>query len=98
MNLKELENKTILLFGKSRSFSQEEFNDQMKFHGINVVKEYDDEVVLAVDGRMMTPYEQNASDELYESGKLKAIPIDALENLLACAIDEDTLLMSLKLS
>ncbi|MCD6173093.1 MAG: hypothetical protein J7J96_04780 [Sulfurimonas sp.] len=98
MNLDELSNKTILLFGRSRAFSSEEFNDQMKYHGIDVVKEYGDEVVLAVDGRMMTPYEQNASDELYESGKLKAIPIDALENLLACAIDEDTLLMSLKLS
>ena len=58
MNIKELENKTILLFGKSRAFSEEEFNDQLKFHKINLVNEYNDEVVLVIDGRMITPYEQ----------------------------------------
>ncbi len=98
MNLEELKNKSILLFGKSRAFSNEEFTDQMKYHDINIVKEYNEDIMLSIDGRMMTPYEQNTSDELYESGKVKSMPIDILENLLACEIDEDTLLMSLKLS
>jgi len=98
MNLKELENKSILLFGKSRAFSPEEFSSQMKFHKINVVKEFNEEVVLLVDGRMMTPYEQNASDELYEQKKAEACSVDVLEKELAKNIDEDTLLMSLKLS
>lgn len=98
MNLKKLQNKTILLFGKSRAFSEEEFNSQIKFHKITVVKEYSDEVVLIVDGRMMTPYEQNLSDALYEQKKAEFIAIDALEKELAKYIDSDTLLMSLKLS
>ena len=98
MNLNELKNKTILLFGKSRAFSQEEFYDQMKFHNISVVKEHCNEVVLSVDGKMMTPYEQNSSDELYEMGKISSISIDVLDKNLAKEIDEDTLLMSLKLS
>lgn len=98
MNIKELENKTILLFGKSRAFSEEEFNDQLKFHNINLVNEYNDEVVLIIDGRMITPYEQIKSDELYESKKAKSISIDVLEKALSKEIDEDTLLMSLKLS
>lgn len=69
MNLKELENKTILMFGKSRAFSDDEFMLQMKLHNIHVVKEYSDEVVLIVDGRMMTPYEDNESVKLYEQKK-----------------------------
>lgn len=98
MNLKELENRSILLFGKSRAFSPDEFLSQMKFHKISVVKEFSEDVVLIVDGRMMTPYEQNASDELYEQKKAQATSIDILEKELAKNIDENTLLMSLKLS
>ena len=98
MNLKELQNRSILLFGKSRAFSPDEFESQMKFHKIKTVKEFSDDVVLVVDGRMMTPGEQNASDELYEQKKATSISIDILEQELAKSIDEDTLLMSLKLS
>jgi len=98
MNLKELENKSILLFGKPRAFCDEEFLSQMKFHKIEIVKEFNDDVTLVVDGRMMTPFEQNASDELYEQKKTQSISIDVLEKELAKSIDEDTLLMSLKLS
>ncbi len=98
MNIKDLENKKILLFGKSRAFSADEFEAQMKFHKISVVNEYSDDVALMVDGKMMTPYEQNASDELYAQKKAELISIDLLEKELAEHIDADTLLMSLKLS
>ena len=98
MNLKDLENKSILLFGKSRAFSSEEFELQIQQHKINIVKEYDESVVLIVDGRMMTPYEQNSSEALYEENKAPFISVDELEKELALEIDEDTLLMSLKLS
>ena len=98
MNLKDLENKTLLLFGKSRAFSADEFAAQMRFHKISVVHEYSDAVVLMVDGKMMTPYEQNASDALYEQKKAPLVGIDLLEKELAEHLDADTLLMSLKLS
>lgn len=99
MNLDELKNKSILLFGQSRAFSAEEFNAQLKYHKINLVKEYSQEVTLVVDGKMMTPYEQNASDKLYEEKKdIIFIAIDALEKEIAQQIDADTLMMSLKLS
>ena len=98
MNLKELQNRSILLFGKSRSFSHDEFLSQMKFHKIEVVREFTDEVALMVDGRMMSPYEQNLSDKLYEKKVAPSISIDILEKELVESIDKDTLLMSLKLS
>ena len=98
MNLERLKNTTILLFGKSRAFSQEEFFSQLLHHSIVTVKKYEDGVEIAVEGRMMTPYEQNDSEALYEEKKVEFITIDVLETLLAKEIDSDTLLMSLKLS
>ena len=98
MNIKTLKNKSILVFGKSRAFSSDEFASQMLFHKITVVKEYNEDVVLMVDGRMMTPDEQIRSDRLYEEKKVKLLSMEKLEEELAKQIDADTLLMSLKLS
>lgn len=100
MNLKELHNRSVLLFGKSRAFSSDEFESQMKYHKINLLREYRDDIKIVVEGKMMTPYEQNASDELYEkySQSLEFISIDVFEKELAKYIDDNTLLMSLKLS
>jgi len=98
MNLKELENKTILLLGKSRAFIGEEFDALMKYNKITVVKKVQDDVTLVVEGRMLTPYEQNDMAEMYEAGGYEFISIDTLESVLAKEIDGDMLLMSLKLS
>jgi len=98
MNLKELKNQTILLLGKSRAFSEEEFSSQMSHHTINYTKEYSDTIRVIVEGRMMTPYEQNLVEELYEKGGYEFLDIDTLEKELAASIDDATLLMSLKLS
>ncbi|MCK9473681.1 hypothetical protein [Sulfurimonas sp.] len=100
MNLKELQNKKILLFGKSRAFSMDEFASQLKFHKIEITSELDENVALVVDAKMMTPYEQNRSDALYESHSrsVEFTSIDEVERELAKHIDANTLLMSLKLS
>lgn len=100
MNLEELKDKNILLFGKSRAFSMDEFASQIKFHKIGIAKSYDEDTALVVEGKMMTPYEQNASSSLYEQKKdtLEFISIDIFEKEIAKHIDANTLLMSLKLS
>jgi len=98
MNLDELKNKTILMLGKSRAFSSEEFLSQMKHHNIEIAKEFRDDITTVLEGRMMNPYEQNLSAELYETKKLEFVEIDLFEKHLAKTIDSDTLLMSLKLS
>ncbi|MBE0514748.1 MAG: hypothetical protein IBX42_07315 [Sulfurimonas sp.] len=100
MNLKELENRAILLFGKSRAFSMDEFTSQLKFHNIELSSEFSSDVMLVVDAKMMTPYEQNISEALYKehSQSVEFVSIDALERELAKYIDANTLLMSLKLS
>ncbi|MCK9454654.1 MAG: hypothetical protein WCY51_04600 [Sulfurimonas sp.] len=100
MNLKELKDRKILLFGKSRAFSMDELSSQLLFHKVKIAEEFSDEVALVVDGKMMTPYEQNRSEELYQqhSNRVEFATIDVLERELAKYIDANTLLMSLKLS
>ena len=95
----ELQNKKILLFGKSRAFDKEEFTYQIQECRSTLVEKYEEEVFFIVEGRLITPYEQNEFDRLYEAGlKEKFISIDEFEKLLIQNIDEDSLLMSLKLS
>jgi len=98
MNLDDLQDKTILFLGKNRAFSEDEFHSQLGFHKIKIVRELDDTVGYILEGRMMSPYEQNLSDELYALKKYEFLKIDAFEKLLADELDNDTLLMSLKLS
>ncbi len=98
MNLQDLQVKTLLMFGKPRAFSHEEFQSQIQHHKLHFVEEYHEDVDLLVEGRMMTPYEQNMSDDLYENKQIESINIDILEKILAASLEDDTLLMSLKLS
>jgi len=98
MNIQELQAKTVLFLGKTRAFSEDEFFAQVHFHKLSLVRELDENVDVVLEGRMMSPYEQNLSDELYERGGCDFIPIESFEKLLAQKIDADTLLMGLKLS
>ncbi len=98
MNLETLKNQTLLLLGKTRAFTHEEFVLQLEAHGIALTQEMTDAVGFIIEGRMMSPYEQNSSDALYEERKYEFLSIDVLEKLLADAMDDDLLLMSLKLS
>ncbi|MDD2651824.1 MAG: hypothetical protein PHX44_02085 [Sulfurimonas sp.] len=100
MNLQNLQNKKILLFGKSRAFSMDEFSAQLQVHKIIITSSYSDDVALVVEGKMMTPYEQNESNALYDEhgSGLEFVGIDVFEKEIAKYIDANTLLMSLKLS
>ncbi|QOP45087.1 hypothetical protein [Sulfurimonas paralvinellae] len=98
MNLEDLREKNILLLGKSRAFGADEFEAQLRAHSIGITKSTEDMFALIVEGRMMTPYEQNVSDALYEKGGSAFLDIDSFEKMLAAKIDDNVLLMSLKLS
>ena len=99
MKLEKLQENKLLLLGKTRAFSKDEFQAQMAFHNIELCSQFDESVTIVIEGRMMSPYEQILSEELYEKHKeLQFISIDTLEEFLAKEIDPATLLMSLKLS
>lgn len=98
MILEQLKNKKVLFFGKSRAFSQEELNTQLAFHNITLVKQVEDNIHFIIEGALMTPYEINESEKLYELKQFTFISLEIFETNLTKAIDEKTLLMSLKLS
>ena len=98
MVLNSLKDTKVLLFGKSRAFASFEFIHQMNFHNIELVQEYSSDISTFIEGRMMTPYEQIESENLYKKDLGVFISIDEVEKDLAKKIDEDSLLMSLKLS
>jgi len=98
MNLEQLKKQTILFLGKPRAFCKEEFEAQVKAHNISMTKELREDIEYILEGRMMTPYEQHLSDDLYEKGGCTFLNIDDFEKSLAKEIDDDVLLMSLKLS
>jgi hypothetical protein len=98
MDILKLKNKKILVFGKSRAFSKQELQMQLKIHRIALYESYEDDVDYIVDGAMMTPDESRVSEELYKKKESEFLSMETLEKLLTSSIDEDALLMSLKLS
>ncbi len=98
MNIDELSGHAILLFGKSRAFEAAEFEIQLKARNIERLDTFDASVVLILEGRMINPVQQIEFDALYETQAVPIISVDELERALSEQLDEDTLLMSLKLS
>ncbi len=97
MNLNELRGNTLLLLGKTRALSHEEFLLQLGAHDI-ALADGGDTPSLIVEGRMMNPLEVQSRDELYAAKTAPFCDIDTLERLLCAHIDAARLTMSLKLS
>lgn len=98
MDLKALSNQSIVLFGKSRALTAEEFDNQLKSHNITRVERYDASVACIIEGRLINPVEQLELDTLYAQKAAPIVDVDVIERLLCSEIDGDRLLMSLKLS
>jgi len=98
MNLQQFKNSSVLLLGKSRAFSMDEFYKQMSAQKITCITEMGDEVQAIIEGGLMNPIEQDLLEELYFKKELPIFRIEKVEEALAQYIDESKLLMSLKLS
>jgi len=98
MNFDALKNSNIILFGKSRALTGDEFVKQLNNQGIRLASDVSEGVTLIVEGRMVNPVEQDKLDDLYAEKVAPMIEIESLEKWLCAQIDSDSLLMSLKLS
>jgi hypothetical protein len=98
MNFETLKNRSVLMLGKSRAFGMSEFLKQMGHHNITCKKAMDDDVVAIVEGGLMNPLEQDLLETLYFKKEIPIIRVKEIECELARYIDENKLLMSLKLS
>ncbi len=98
MNLENLKNRSILLLGKTRALTREEFDKLLEIYAVTCKERYDADVALVIEGRMMNPYEQNLAERLYEEHRAAFDTIENLERQLCNGVDPDRLMMSLKLS
>ena len=98
MDIEALRDKTIVMLGKPRAFSEEEFASQLEVHNITVVQKPADSSRFVLEGRLLTPHERDLFNELYATGKYEFLEIESFEQALAESINEDVLLMSLTLS
>lgn len=98
MDYTELSGKSVLLLGKTRSLSEEEFTRLLRLHGIEWTRTLASEAAMAFEGRMMNPYEQAESARIYAEGKIALHALEPLEEWLCRSIEPNRLLMSLKLS
>jgi hypothetical protein len=98
MKYEEYAGKSVLLLGKTRSLNSGEFETLLKLHSMSVVKSFDENVALIIEGKMMNPLEREEGTRLYEIHAAPIVDITAIEKWLCGSIDPNRLLMSLKLS
>ncbi len=97
MNLEQLKNKSLLLLGKTRALSADEFEKLLGIYSITCKTQMDSTVSLIIEGRMMSPIHENERDRLYAEGA-DFESIDILEKALCQSLNPDVIMMSLKLS
>ena len=98
MNYGDLNGKSVLLLGKTRSLNGEEFETLLKLHGIALCKVYEEGIALIIEGRMMNPLESQEAERLYAIDVAPIVSLDPIEKWLCSSIEPNRLLMSLKLS
>jgi len=103
MDFKVWKHSSVLLLGKPRAFSMEEFLRQMRQHDIGIVSIADSRkrlsgVAAVIEGERLDPLEQDLLEQLYFENEMPIVRIDTLEEILAGHMNVTTLLMSLKLS
>ena len=98
MKLQNYTNQTISLFGKPRAFTFTELQKILSPLAIELIKGYDPNAKLVIEGAVMPTPLQLKAEELYEKGEVAFCGIDEFERAAATAIEPKKLLMHLKLA
>ena len=96
-DFQKAKNGTILFLGKIHSLNREEIVFFLEKFNIQYVDMLNDDVSMAVEGTLMTPLDDEISYETYKK-KIPAYTSEQFEKLYANALNDDSILMSLKLS
>ncbi len=89
--------KKILLLGREGLFSQKEIERFLKPYKITLVTAYEENVLACIEHSMLNPLEEEISNTLYEKG-IALYPLDELEKLISLSLNDDEILMGIKLS
>ncbi|MCB4743024.1 MAG: hypothetical protein LGB57_02055 [Sulfurovum sp.] len=94
--LKTSKGKRVLFLGREGIFTQQEIDRFLKPYGMMAVKILDEDIVGVIEGHRLNPVEEDISNQAYSKG-LPFYKLTELEELLSEEIDDDALLMAIKL-
>lgn len=89
--------KSFLFLGREGLFTKEEIVRFLKKDAITVTKYLEEGVVATVEHSSLNPVEDDISNDAYDA-KIPSFSLDEFEKLLSSGINDDELLMGIKLS
>lgn len=95
--LEEAEGKKILFLGKEGIFTTQEVERFLKKYKVTRVKAIEEGVVASIEHHSLNPVEEMISEDAYTL-KIPAYRLEEFEQLLSDGINDDELLMAIKLS
>ena len=94
--LEEATGKKLLILGKEELFTHQEIARFLKPYGIEMTHTLEPDVVAVIEHHRLNPVEEDISNDAYAQG-LPLYKLTELEQLLSETIDDDALLMAIKL-
>ena len=98
MNLKTIENSRLYLFGRTRALNLEELDTLLKNYNCERVDVLDESVQFVLEGRMISPVDEDRLYAVSKDERKTILFLEAFERALCENLDDNRLLMSLKLS
>ncbi len=95
--LEASEGKKLLFLGKEGMFTAKEVERFLKKYKITMTADLEEDVVAVVEHHRLNPVEEDISNEAYDS-KLPLFKLAEFEQLLSGEINDDELLMGIKLT
>ncbi|MEA3433059.1 MAG: hypothetical protein U9R13_00595 [Campylobacterota bacterium] len=95
--LSSSEGKTFLFLGREGLFMKDEIARFLKKHNITMTKNYEEGVAATIEHSSLNPVEEDISNMAYDA-KVPSFRLEAFEKLLSAGINDDELLMGIKLS
>ncbi len=95
--LSNSEGKSFLFLGREGIFTKDEIARFLKKDGISMTKYLEEGVVATIEHSSLNPVEEDISNDAYDV-KIPSFSLEAFEKLLSEGINDDELLMGIKLS
>ena len=89
--------KKFLFLGREGLFMQDEIARFLKKYNITTTKNLEDDVVATIEPLNLNPVEEDISNDAYDR-KIPSFSLDVFEKLLSEGINDDELLMAIKLT
>lgn len=89
--------KKFLFLGREGLFTKDEIARFLKKYEIIITKYLEESVVATIEPNSLNPVEEDISNDAYDA-KIPSFSLDAFEKLLSESINDDELLMGIKLS